>query len=91
MRPDLCLNPRIFRPDEVHQMLSPLRDLLCRHRVRAAYLFGSVLEQTANPPSDLDIAVLPPPDVDNWLVYVSPEIFGLIKTKRPNFRGRSGP
>ncbi|MGQ9466136.1 MAG: type VII toxin-antitoxin system HepT family RNase toxin [Anaerolineae bacterium] len=71
MRVDLCRNPRIFRPDEVRRMIPALQDLLRRYDVRGAYLFGSVLEQRAGPMSDLDIAVLPPPTLDDWLAYYS--------------------
>jgi uncharacterized protein YutE (UPF0331/DUF86 family)/predicted nucleotidyltransferase len=46
-----------------------LRDLLRRHAVRAAYLFGSALQETVGPLSDLDIAVWPPPDRPDWLSF----------------------
>jgi uncharacterized protein YutE (UPF0331/DUF86 family)/predicted nucleotidyltransferase len=50
-------------------MIPELRDLLRRHAARAAYLFGSALQDQASPLSDLDIAVLPPPGQPDWLTY----------------------
>jgi uncharacterized protein YutE (UPF0331/DUF86 family)/predicted nucleotidyltransferase len=75
MRVDLCLNPKQFRVAEVREMIPALRDLLCRHDVRAAYLFGSVLEDIESRLSDLDIAVLPPPGRDDWPGYYS-DLYG---------------
>ena len=43
-----------------------MSDLLRSHGVRAAYLYGSVLQSTASRLSDLDIAVLLPPDPQGW-------------------------
>jgi len=69
MRVDLCLNPKQFSPDEVREMIPALCDLLRRHRVQVAYLFGSALEDPGSRLSDLDIAVLPPPDRQDWFGY----------------------
>jgi len=69
MRVDLCLNPRQFSLAEVQEMIPALCDLLCRHDVQAAYLFGSVLQDLESRLSDLDIAVLPPPELHDWLTY----------------------
>jgi len=69
MRVDLCLNPKQFSPAEVREMIPALRDLLRRRRVRAAYLFGSAWQGSGGPLSDLDIAVLPPPDLSDWVDY----------------------
>lgn len=71
MRVDLCLNPRRFNPAEVREMTSALCDLLRKHNVRAAYLFGSALQYQGTPLSDLDIAVLPPAELQDWLGYYS--------------------
>jgi uncharacterized protein YutE (UPF0331/DUF86 family)/predicted nucleotidyltransferase len=75
MRVDLCLNPRQFDPAQVREVIPALCDLLRRHDVRAAYLFGSALQGPVGPLSDLDIAVLPPPDLDDWLGYYS-DLYG---------------
>lgn len=71
MRVDLCLNPKQFSPAEVRELVPALRDLLRRHDVRAAYLFGSALQHSGSRLSDLDLAVLPPPGLDDWLGYYS--------------------
>jgi uncharacterized protein YutE (UPF0331/DUF86 family)/predicted nucleotidyltransferase len=69
MRVDLCLNPKQFSPAEVRQMIPALYHLLRRHDARAAYLFGSALQDPRSRLSDLDIAVLPPPELHDWLTY----------------------
>lgn len=69
MRVDMCLNPRQFSPAEVREMIPVLRDLLRSHGVQAACLFGSAWQGSGTPLSDLDIAVLPPPDLPDWLGY----------------------
>ncbi|RLC56366.1 MAG: hypothetical protein DRI80_16390, partial [Chloroflexota bacterium] len=48
--------------------LPQLHDLLARHGVVLAYLFGSQAEGTAGPLSDVDIAVLLGPEVprERW-------------------------
>lgn len=69
MRVDLCLNPRQFKWAEVEALTPQLSDLLRRHAARAAYVFGSVRHDEANRLSDLDIAVLPPMALDDWLTY----------------------
>ena len=69
MRADLCLNPRQFSPAEVREAIPALRDLLRWRGARAAYLFGSAWQGTGNILSDLDIAVLPPSDLPDWLSY----------------------
>lgn len=69
MRVDLCLNPKQFSAAEIREMIPALCDLLRRHDVRAAYLFGSALQDSASRLSDLDIAILPPPDLHDWLAY----------------------
>lgn len=70
MRVDLCLNPKRFSPAEVREMIPALRELLHCYNVRAAYLFGSALQDRGSRLSDLDIAVLPP-DLHDWLGYYS--------------------
>lgn len=50
-------------------MLPDLREVLLRHKPRAAYLFGSALRRPGTPLSDLDIAVLPPAGLSDWLRY----------------------
>ncbi|MCL0088319.1 DUF86 domain-containing protein [Dehalococcoidia bacterium] len=75
MRVDLCLNPKQFRAAEVREMIPALRDLLRRHDVRAAYLFGSALQDRGSCLSDLDVAVLPPPGLDDQLGYYS-DLYG---------------
>jgi uncharacterized protein YutE (UPF0331/DUF86 family)/predicted nucleotidyltransferase len=71
MRVDLCLNPKRFSPAEVRKRIPALRTLLRRHNVQGAYLFGSALQdlRRGGRLSDLDIAVLPPPDLRDWLGY----------------------
>lgn len=69
MRVDLCLNPKQFSPAEVRKMIPALCDLLRKHDARAAYLFGSALQDHGSRLSDLDLAVLPPPDLQDWLSY----------------------
>ena len=69
MRVDLCLNPKRFSPAEVREMIPALRELLCRHEAQGAYLFGSALQDHGSRLSDLDIAVLPPPDLRDGLSY----------------------
>ena len=56
-------------------MIPALRDLLRRHDVRAAYLFGSALQDRGSCLSDLDVAVLPPPGLDDRLGYYS-DLYG---------------
>jgi len=75
MRVDLCLNPRQFSRAEIREMIPSLRDLMRRHGVRAAYLFGSVRQGSSGPLSDLDIAVLPPPDLPDWFDYYN-DLYG---------------
>lgn len=69
MRVDLCLNPKQFSPAEVRDMIPALCELLRQHKVQGAYLFGSILEDTGGRLSDLDIAVLPPANLQDWLGY----------------------
>jgi uncharacterized protein YutE (UPF0331/DUF86 family)/predicted nucleotidyltransferase len=69
MHVDLCLNPKQFRPAEVRQRIPALRELLCRHQAQTAYLFGSAWHGSADPLSDLDIAVLPPSGLADWFDY----------------------
>ncbi len=71
MHGDLCLNPKRFSPAEILEMIPALRDLLHKHQVQGAYLFGSVLQDAAGPLSDLDIAVWPPPALTDWFGYYS--------------------
>jgi len=66
---DLCLNPKQFSLAQVREMMPALRDLLRKHDVRGAYLFGSTLQDSESHLSDLDIAVLPPPALHGWLSY----------------------
>jgi len=75
MRVDLCLNPKQFSLVEVREMIPALRDILRRHDVRGGYLFGSTLQDAGSRLSDLDIAVLPPPGLDDWLGYYS-DLYG---------------
>jgi len=56
-------------------MIPALCGLLRRHDVQAAYLFGSVLQDLGSRLSDLDIAVLPPPGLEDWLGYYS-DLYG---------------
>jgi uncharacterized protein YutE (UPF0331/DUF86 family)/predicted nucleotidyltransferase len=65
---ELCLNPKRFDPAEVRRLIPALRDLLRKHNVQGAYLFGSALQDRGSRLSDLDIAVLPP-DLRDWLGY----------------------
>ena len=69
MRNDLCLNPKQFNLSEIRAIKPLLSNLLAQHQVQAAYLFGSVLNESSHPLSDLDIAVLPPPNLPDWLNY----------------------
>lgn len=71
MRNDLCLNPKQFNLSEIRAIKPLLNHLLNQHQVQAAYLFGSVLNESSHPLSDLDIAVLPPPNLPGWLNYYS--------------------
>jgi uncharacterized protein YutE (UPF0331/DUF86 family)/predicted nucleotidyltransferase len=71
MHVDLCVNPKRFSPAEIFEMIPALRDLLHKHQVQGAYLFGSVLQDAAGPLSDLDIAVWPPPALTDWFGYYS--------------------
>ncbi len=48
-------------------MIPALHGLLHRHDVQAAYLFGSALQDPGSRLSDLDIAVLPSPELHDWL------------------------
>jgi uncharacterized protein YutE (UPF0331/DUF86 family)/predicted nucleotidyltransferase len=50
-------------------MIPDLRNLLREHGVRAAFLFGSTLQDDTSRLSDLDIAVLPPADQPDWLEF----------------------
>jgi uncharacterized protein YutE (UPF0331/DUF86 family)/predicted nucleotidyltransferase len=69
MRTDLSLSPKQLTLEEVRQTLPELRGLLLQHNAQAAYLFGSVLDNGRSRLSDLDIAVLPPPDLADWFTY----------------------
>jgi len=69
MRVDLCLNPKQFDRAKVREKILALRELLHRHKVQAAYLFGSALQDSVSCLSDLDIAVLPPQNMHDWLGY----------------------
>ncbi|MDQ7029100.1 MAG: DUF86 domain-containing protein [Ardenticatenia bacterium] len=69
MRVDLCLNPQLFTLAEVQEMIPAVREVLLRHHARGAYIFGSVLQDPDRCLSDLDIAVLPPPEEVDWLDY----------------------
>lgn len=71
MRNDLCLNPQQFNLDQIRSLKPLLASLFAQHQVQAAYLFGSVLNAPTHSLSDLDIAVLPPPHLPNWLDYYS--------------------
>jgi len=75
MRVDLCLNPKQFSPAQVREMIPALCDLLRSHDVRGAYLFGSALQDSRSRLGDLDIAVLPPPELDDWLGYYN-DLYG---------------
>jgi uncharacterized protein YutE (UPF0331/DUF86 family)/predicted nucleotidyltransferase len=50
-------------------MIPALCDLLRKHDVQAAYLFGSALQDQESRLSDLDLAILPPPNLPDWLGY----------------------
>lgn len=69
MRVDLCLNPKQFSPAEIRGMIPALCDLLHAHGVQAAYIFGSAMEDDRSSMSDLDLAVLPPPDQADSIAY----------------------
>ena len=71
MRNDLCLNPKQFNLSEIRALKPLLNHLLNQHQVQAAYLFGSVLNESSHPLSDLDIAVIPPANLPDWLNYYS--------------------
>lgn len=54
-----------------------LREVLRRHGVRYAYVFGSQVDGTARPDSDVDLAVAGP--VDEWtLRAVVPDVVDLV-------------
>lgn len=59
MKVDLCSQPKVFHRGEVLEGLPGIRQVLEQQHVRLAYLFGSVLADSAGPLSDVDIAVLP--------------------------------
>jgi len=71
MRVDLCFNPQQFSRDFVLVRIPALREVLRQHRVQAAYIFGSFLENHSSPWSDLDIAIVPPMSLDryDWPYY----------------------
>ena len=69
MRIEQCLRPKRFVLSQVREKIPVLRELLLRRKAQGAYLFGSVLQDLGNSMSDLDIAVLPPWDLKDWLGY----------------------
>lgn len=69
MRTDLTLSPKQLTLADVQEVLPELRSLLRQHNAQAAYLFGSILDNGRSRLSDLDIAILPPPDLANWFTY----------------------
>lgn len=75
MRVDMCLNPKQFTPAEIRERLPTLRALLQKHDVRVAYLFGSALQSHASRLSDLDLAILPPPGLPDYLGYYT-DVYG---------------
>ena len=77
MRVSLCLNPQQFSRDFVLVRIPALRKVLRQHRVQAAYLFGSFLENYSSPLSDLDIAIVPLDDLPNWPDYYN-DLYGDI-------------
>lgn len=82
MRVDLCLNPKQFNLTEARELIPSVRQLLCRHDTLAAYLFGSTLRNETNALSDLDIAVLPPAALSDWLGYYTALYGALCKLFR---------
>jgi uncharacterized protein YutE (UPF0331/DUF86 family)/predicted nucleotidyltransferase len=66
---DTSLNPKTFAIDEVRERIPLLRALLEARGVSVAYLMGSAAEGTADDMSDLDVAVLTPSDVSDWLEF----------------------
>jgi len=75
MRVDLCLNPKQFSPAKVREKIPSLCELLRKHDVQGAYLFGSALQDSGTRLSDLDIGVLPPSDRHDWLGYYN-DLYG---------------
>ena len=67
MRVDLCLSPKAFTMEEVSARLPAVREVLERHNVQLAYLFGSVVRDATGSLSDVDIAVLPDLAGYHWL------------------------
>ncbi|HEX6386469.1 MAG TPA: HepT-like ribonuclease domain-containing protein [Anaerolineae bacterium] len=63
------MSPKQLTLAEVQETLPELRALLLQHNVHAAYLFGSILDNGRSRLSDLDVAVLPPPDLADWFIY----------------------
>jgi len=75
MRVDLCLNPKQFSPAEIRERIPALCALLQKYDVRAAYVFGSALQSQGSRLSDLDLAVVPPPDLRDYLGYYN-DVYG---------------
>lgn len=70
MKADTCLNPRQCRWEEVQNLLPTLQILLCKHDVDGAYVYGSVVQEHTSSLSDLDIAVVSPPNQHaHWFDY----------------------
>lgn len=67
MRVDLCLSPKVFTREEVSARLPAVREVLERHHVQLAYLFGSIVRDATGPFSDVDMAILPDPAGYHWL------------------------
>ena len=69
MRVDCCLHPQQFTLDLVKTCIPALRELLHQHQVQGAYVFGSVLDNSTTPFSDLDLAIASPENLPNWFDY----------------------
>jgi len=79
MKVDLCMCPKPFTRDEVFAKLPQVREVLRQHNVQLAYLFGSILQDSVGPLSDVDIAVLPDLTTYDWLHTYSDIYEGLCR------------
>jgi len=67
MYTDVCSQSNMSQREAVLKALPKIQEVLKQQSVRLAYLFGSVLADSAGPLSDVDIAMLPDPQGYHWL------------------------
>ncbi|MEM7827066.1 MAG: HepT-like ribonuclease domain-containing protein [Candidatus Aenigmatarchaeota archaeon] len=76
MKTDLCFHPRQISKIEVEKSLPDIIDILKRHNISLAYLFGSILFEDTKAP-DLDIAIYIKHPIKNIFDYYNDVYFDI--------------